>query len=364
MSKYFKKLNLTLKERLSFLKNLNKNLNKAEAFWAVLFFLSLIIYNIIFTEDFFSISIKDGRLFGSIIDIFNRGALIMLLSIGMTLVFATGGVDLSVGSIMVISGSFAAFVLDTDFIKYTIGYENSTLVLLTIIGPTMFLALLAGIWNGILVAYLNIQPIVATLILLHAGRGVAQLITEGKVLTFDYPAFEFIGSGFFLGLPFPITITMLCLLLAYLFTRRTSLGLFIEAVGEAHQASYLIGIRVKEIKLLVYICSGLCAGIAGLVAAADISSADANNMGLFLELDAIAAVIIGGSSWGGRYTLFGSMIGALTIQTLTTSMLIRNVTPEHSLVYKALLVLAFTLFQSFSFRTFLKRIPNYFKSIF
>ena len=145
--------------------------------------------------------------------------------------------------------------------------------------------------------------------------------------------------------------------LTYLMTRKTALGMFIEAVGANPVASRFMGVRERLIKVSVYIFSGLCAGLAGLIVCADIKAADANNAGLFLELDAIAAVIIGGTMWGGRFTLAGSIIGTLIIQGLTTTILTRGIAPEITLVFKAVVIIGVALIQSEDFRkAFLNRI--------
>jgi simple sugar transport system permease protein len=183
-----------------------------------------------------------------------------------------------------------------------------------------------------------------------AGRGIAQLIIRGQIVIFIHEAFEFVGGGFLLRLPFPVILVILMLTIIYLLTRKTALGMFIEAVGANPTASRFMGLRARQIKLVMYMLSGLCAGIAGLIVCSDIRAADANNAGLFLELDAIASVIIGGTIWGGRFTLAGSMFGALIIQTLMTTILTRGVPPEVTLVYKAFVIILVALIQSKNFR--------------
>ena len=309
----------------------------------------ILLFNLIFTKGFFAIEIRDGRLFGSLIDILNRGAPVMLLSIGMTLVYATGGIDLSVGAVMAIAGALAAYIIRPDYAHGIIEYRWVAPVIVVIVLP-LILSFICGMWNGMLVSYIGIQPIIATLILMVAGRGIAQTITRGQIIIFDHDPFEFIGSGFILGIPFPVILVIIMLIITYFMTRKTALGMFIEAIGSNPVASHYVGIRSKIIKFFVYAFCGVCAGLAGLIATADIKGADANNAGLFFELDAIASVIIGGTIWGGRFTLAGSMIGTLIIQSLTTTILTRGVPPEHTLVYKAIVVILVTLIQSEAFR--------------
>lgn len=321
----------------------------AKLIWPVIALLAIIIFNIFFTPGFFHMEIKDGHLFGSLIDILNRGAPVMLVSIGMTLVFATGGVDLSVGAVIAISGAVAAHLIRPDYVKGVLEYGELT-PLLVVIAVPLLISVLAGIWNGVLVAYVGVQPIIATLILMVAGRGIAQLVTEGQILVFIHEPFQYIGGGFLFGIPFPIILVVAALVGTYFLTRRTALGIFIEAIGANPKASQYMGIQAKLIKVAVYIFCALCAGVAGLIICSDIKAADANNAGLFLELDAIAAVIIGGTMWGGRFSVAGSIIGALIIQSLTTTILTRGIAPEITLVFKAVVIICVALIQSETFR--------------
>ncbi|MDA3899685.1 MAG: ABC transporter permease [Spirochaetes bacterium] len=320
-------------------------------------FLLILLFNYLFTPGFFDLEIKDGQLFGSIVDIFNRGAPVMIIALGMTLVYATGGIDLSVGSVMAISGAVAAFMIRPGYISGVLEYGTLPPVWQVILIP-LIVAAIAGLWNGVLVTYLKIQPIIATLILMVAGRGIAQLITKGNIIIFRHENFEVLGSGNFLGLPVPVVMVIVIALLMHFLTRKTALGLFIEAVGSNPTASYFIGINSRRIKLLVYVFCGICAGFAGLIITADIKGADANNCGLWFELDAIAAVIIGGTVWGGRYTLAGTLLGALIIQSITTTILSRGIAPEQILVYKAIVVLSVTLIQSGNMRKMIVQLFN------
>ncbi|MFY0853917.1 ABC transporter permease [Enterobacter roggenkampii] len=256
---------------------------------------------------FFQIIVQDGRLFGSPIDILNRAAPVALLAIGMTLVIATGGIDLSVGAVMAIAGATAA--------SMTVAGHSLPVVLLAALGT----GVLAGLWNGILVAVLKIQPFVATLILMVAGRGVAQLITSGQIVTFNSPSLAWLGSGNLLFFPTPV--------------------------------------------MLTYVLSGICAAIAGVIVAADIRGADANNAGLWLELDAILAVVIGGGSlMGGRFNLMLSAIGALIIQGMNTGILLSGFQPELNQVVKAVVVLCVLIVQSPRFVSIIKGIRGHDKT--
>ena len=284
---------------------------------------------------FFNVSLAGGRLYGSTIDILNRGAPVALLAIGMTLVIATGGIDLSVGAVMAICGAVAAKAIGAG-----LGLPVTLMLALAA-------GLACGLWNGLLVAVLGIQPIVATLILMVAGRGIAQLITEGAILTFTDPGLTFIGAGAFLTVPMPVLIWFAAGAAVTLVVRRTALGLLIESLGVNLRASTLAGINTRVLLIAVYMTSGLCAALAGVIAAADIKGADANNAGLWLELDAILAVVIGGTSLlGGRFSILASLIGAMTIQAINTGILLSGFPPEFNLVIKAVIVLVILVLQS------------------
>jgi len=298
-------------------------------------FALVLLANWIVFPDFFAIRIQDGRLYGSLVDVFNRGAPVALLAIGMTLVIATKGIDLSVGAVMAIAGATAATLVNA-------GYPAGTALILALAA-----GLACGLWNGILVALLDIQPIIATLILMVAGRGIAQLITEGQIVTFVDPALIFVGSGAILGIPMPVIITLLALGLTIALYRLTALGMLTEAIGINRRASAYAGVNARALLLVAYAWCGLTAALAGVIAAADIKGADANNAGLWLELDAILAVVIGGTSlFGGRFFLILSFIGALIIQAMNTGILLSGFKPEFNLIVKALVILALLLMQS------------------
>ncbi|SMO41844.1 ABC transporter permease [Paracoccus laeviglucosivorans] len=284
---------------------------------------------------FFNVTVQGGRLYGSLIDVGVRVAPVALLAVGMTLVIATKGIDLSVGAVMAITGAVAASLVADG---------QPVIVVLAV---SLALGLICGIWNGVLVAFLDIQPIIATLILMVAGRGIAQLVTGGVILTFNDPAFSFIGSGAVLGIPMPILIWLATGLVVGLLVRRTALGLLIEAVGINRRASMLVGVRARFLILATYAISGLCAAMAGMIVTADIRGADANNAGLWLELDAILAVVIGGTALsGGRFSITASLIGALIIQALNTGILMSGWPPEFNLIVKAVVIVAILTLQS------------------
>lgn len=295
----------------------------------------VLLINWLLFPNFFRVTWQDGRLFGSLIDVLNRGAPVAILAIGMVGVIATKGVDLSVGAVMAMAGAVAATMV-------VAGYPAPVAV-----AAALAVGLACGLWNGFLVAVLDIQPIVATLVLMVAGRGIAQLITEGFIVTFTDPVLIFIGTGSFLGFPMAAVIAMALLVLVTLLVRRTAIGLFIEAVGVNRAAASLAGIRSRMLLLLVYGLSGLCAAVAGIIVAGDIRGADANNAGLWLELDAILAVVIGGTSLlGGRFSVPLAVVGAIIIQAMNTGILVSGFPPEFNLIVKAALIFFVLVIQS------------------
>ncbi|MGV8854215.1 MAG: ABC transporter permease [Devosia sp.] len=295
----------------------------------------VLLLNWLLFPSFFNVTWQDGRFFGSFIDVLNRGAPVAILAVGMTGVIATKGVDLSVGAIMAVCGAVAATMV-------VAGYPAPVAV-----AAALAVGLACGLWNGFLVAILDIQPIVATLVLMVAGRGIAQLITEGSIVTFNNPNLIFIGTGSFAGFPMAAVIAVTLMVLVTLLVRRTAIGLFIQAIGVNRAAASLAGIRSRMLLILVYGLSGLCAAIAGIVVAADIRGADANNSGLWLELDAILAVVIGGTSLlGGRFSIPMAVLGALIIQAMNTGILVSGFPPEFNLVVKAGMIILILLIQS------------------
>jgi len=290
----------------------------------------------IFSPGFLDIKVVDGHLYGSFIDILHRGMPTALVALGMAVVIGTGGIDLSVGAITAISGAVMAVLLNT-----------SDLAPIYVLGIALASGLAFGLWNGVLVAYIGMQPIVATLILMVAGRGIAQMITGGQIVTFHSDFFNLLGNEFIWLLPTRVWILLVVTLLIAIIIRKTALGLFLEAVGSNPTSSRIVGIESKKIVTLAYAFSGVCSALAGVILAADIRGADANNAGLWLELDAILAVVIAGASLaGGRIYLGLTLVGVLIIQTLTTAILTSGIPAQYNLIVKATIILLVLLLQS------------------
>lgn len=331
--------------------NAIRRLTRYQLFLPVLALLILVLYNAIFVPDFFKIEILNGQLHGRLVDILNRAAPLIISTIGMTFVIATGGIDISIGSVIAITGSVAAYLIGGD----GAGVAKMNFGLVIVI--TLFVGCLCGLWNAFLVAKLHIQPIVATLILQTAGRGIAMLITQGQIITVYYKPFSYLGNfvpGFFL--PTTILLAAAVILFVVLVMKKTSTGMFIQSVGINRTAAFYSGIRVTGILFLVYIFSGFCGGLTGLIEASMISAADANNAGLNFEASAILSVALGGTLLsGGKFTLAGSIIGAITIQTLTTTMYASGVSSVHLPVIQGAIIILICLLQSPRFQGIWKK---------
>ncbi|HEX8630409.1 MAG TPA: ABC transporter permease [Catenuloplanes sp.] len=315
-------------------------------FWPVALLLLLLLSNLIIRPGFFALRMQDGHLYGSLIDILRFSAPLMLVALGMTLVIATGGIDLSVGSVFAIAGALACVHISTQ------PDQNSLVTVFTAIAIALGAALVMGMWNGTLVARFGVQPIIATLILMVAGRGVALLITGGLNVHVKSPTYRFIGAGYLFTLPFNIILAIGMVILAAIITRRSALGLLVESVGGNAVAARLVGIRARGLTIGIYTFAAFCAALAGIMHSSGVSSADGNYAGVFIELDAILAVVIGGTLLtGGRYSLAGTVVGVLFIQTLVTTIYSAGVNPRSVLVVKAVVVLVVCLMQSEAFRS-------------
>ncbi len=307
-----------------------------------------------FAFNFFTISIRNGVLYGRLIDILNRGSEIAILAIGMTLVVSSSaGTDISVGSVMSLAASFCCMLLAGYGVDAT-----SDLAVPLIVGVLggILLACVCGAFNGFLVAYLNVQPMVATLILFSAARAVGLLLCNNLIVYVRNESFQFFG-GFCGFIPTPIVIAAACILIVSVLLKKTALGLYIQSVGINKKASRIAGLNSERIIFLCYIVCGLMAGIAGVVASSRISSADSNNIGLNYELDAILAVALGGNSLGGgKFNLAGSIIGAYTIQAITTTLFALGVSSDQAPVYKAIIVIIIVAIQAPPFNAWVKRL--------
>lgn len=324
--------------------------------------LLVLLINLLKSPSFFDISISNGVLYGRIIDILNRGSEIAILAVGQTLVVAASrGTDISVGSVMSLSACFTCMLLAGPGV-------NST----TTLAMPMFIGILAGIlmgglsgaFNGVLVSKLKIQPMVATLILFTAGPAVGLLLCSNMITYIRYEPYKYLGNFLKIGdwtcpIPTPIFVTVIVVVVAAIVLRKTSLGLYVQSVGINRRASRLLGINSDRIVFICYVICGLCAGVAGVVASSRIYSADSNSIGLHYELDAILAVALGGNSLGGgKFSLGGSIVGAYTIQAISTTLLALGISTDQAPVIKAIIVIALVAIQAPVFKQWIAGLKN------
>lgn len=263
----------------------------------------------------------------------------LCLSIGMTLVILTGGIDLSVGAILAFAGAFAAGLLKNGLVLKACG---------VVVQFTPFGAIIAGIlagfalgwFNGMVITRFKLPPFVATLGMLSIARGLTMLWTGGFPVTDLGPKFGFMGAGFWLGVPMAVWISAALVVVFYVVSRHTTLGRYIYAVGGSEKAAAFSGINVKRIKVWVYALGGGLAAVAGLIVTARLDAADPK-AGLGYELDSIAAVVIGGTSLsGGRGSILGTVLGCLIIGVLNNGLFLLDVSPFWQQVIKGLVILA------------------------
>jgi galactofuranose transport system permease protein len=286
----------------------------------------LFAFNALFTPYFLTMQTLNVNL--------TQVATIVIVAVGMTLVIATGGIDLSVGSLMAIAGTIAPMIFLNSSLPGWLG------ILLAFTVPILIAGAFGGL-NGMLVTRYQIQPIIATLILFIAGRGIAQVLTNGNLQSFSNSSFAYIGLGRPFGIPFQVILMIFVVTLIAWMMRSTIFGRYVLAVGGNESASRLAGVPVSSVKNLVYVISGLLSGLAGLIVIAINSSSDANQVGLNMELDAIAAVAVGGTALtGGQANIIGTLLGALIIQLIRYTLLAKGVPDAVALIVKAVIIIA------------------------
>ena len=317
--------------------------------WAVIAELLILAVAGILEPSFFSIEYNQttGMLYGSLIDIINRSAEITIIAMGMTMVIALGGTDISVGALVAVAGAFALKFLRWDVTMYPTPGDYTVKPFILVILVPLVICTLMGLFNGVLIGKFKLQPIIATLILMVAGRGIAQIATNGKQFTTGYTPYRFIGQGSMFALPFPIIITIIVCACVMLFVRKTAFGTFVESVGVNPNASRVTGLKSDKIIMIVYTLTGFLSGIAGLIYSSRISSCDSNNAGVNYEMDAILAVVLGGTSMtGGKFSLTGTIVGSLIIRTITTLVYYFGITSESIMAFKAAIILVVIVIQS------------------
>jgi len=311
--------------------------------------LIIILQNIITTPSFFHMSITNGLLSGYIPIILDQASRLVIVTLGMTLVTAvSGGQDISVGAIMAISAAFCGVVLN--------GPEYRTDVFRNPYELALFIGLLGGAlcgaFNGFLVAVLKIQPMIASLILFTCGRSIAKLITYSQTIYIMNPVYKYLGVQI-PGIPIRTTIivSVLMIVIVALFIKRTSFGINIESIGINSSAARLVGINSALIKFVTFVICGVLCGVAGLMASSSIGSVNSDEIGRMIELDAILAVALGGTLLGGgKFSIAGSVIGAYTIQAITTTLYAMQVRADQLNVFKAIIVVILIVVSSDVFK--------------
>ncbi len=322
---------------------------RSKIFWAVIAEALILLVSVILRPDFLKIEYNQatGMLYGVPIDILNRSAEIIIIGMGMTLVIALGGTDLSVGALVAVSGAMALKFLRWDVLQYPTPGDYTIMPFFLVILVPLAVCAVMGAFNGLLISKLGMQPIIATLILMVAGRGIAQITTNGKQFTTMYTPFQFIGQGKLLWLPMPIIIAAVVVTCVALFTRKTAFGMFVESVGVNPSASRVSGLKSGRIIMIAYILTGLLSGIAGLIYSSRISSCDSNNAGVNNEMDAILAVVIGGTSMsGGKFSLAGTVVGVLIMRTIITLVYFFGIVSEAILAFEAMIIAVVIVLQS------------------
>ena len=322
---------------------------KSKLAWAVIAELAILAVAGILRPDFFRIEYNatTGMFYGSMVDIINRSSEITIIAMGMTMVIALGGTDISVGALVAVAGAFALKLLRWDVTEYPTPGDYTIYPFVLVILVPLAVCTLMGLFNGILIGKFRLEPIIATLILMVAGRGIAQIATNGKQFTTGYTPFRFIGQGSLFGLPFPIILAVVICAAVMIFVRRTAFGTFVESVGINPSASRVTGLKSGKIIIIVYTLTGFLSGVAGLIYSSRISSCDSNNAGVNYEMDAILAVVLGGTSMtGGKFSLTGTIIGSLIIRTITTLVYYFGITSESIMAFKAVIILVVIIIQS------------------
>ena len=304
---------------------------------------ALALFNLIVDPSFFSIekgynSAGDPVLSGYLITILDYGSELAILAIGMTLVTAaSGGQDISVGAAIAIAGSVILKVLCGDNSRP----ETMQAPVIVAFLVACVVAMIFGAFNGILVAYFKIQPMVATLILFTAGRSIAAWINNNELPIISEPSFGIYG-GFIPGIPIPTPffIAMACVIVIMLVLKFTTLGLYTQSVGINESSSRLNGINPQFIKFLTFVILGLCVAVAGLIKVSRLQTINYSVIAKDIEMDAFLAVALGGNALsGGKFSMVASILGAYVIQFLTTTLYKMNVSSDALSAYKAVVVI-------------------------
>lgn len=310
-------------------------------FWGLIAIALLLLINTLKDPGYLAISYNEstGSLVGNLIDILRAAAPIAMISVGMCLVIATAGIDLSVGSVMAVAGAIA--------MEFLSAAGSSPGAAAAAVGLALLLGAALGAVNAILVSVVGLQPFISTLVLMLAGRGLAKVITGGQNTAASNETFRWLANGYVLGIPVVFVLAVLIVILVGLLVRRSALGLMIEAIGMDPRAARLAGVNRRGLLFAVYIASGTLAAVGGIFATASVMTVDVSNTGYQMEMDAILAVVIGGTSLaGGKFNITGAAIGALLIATLDKTVVFLGVSSSATPAFKAIVIVALCLLQS------------------
>lgn len=326
-----------------------KTLIRTPWFWGIVGIALLLTLNVIKDPTYLAIGVNQttGLLAGNVLDILRVSAPIIMIALGMTFVIATKGIDLSVGSIMAVGGAAAMETLRA------VDGQNAVGAMFTAIGVALLIGALLGVVNGVLVAVVGLQPFISTLVMMLAARGIARVITGGQNTNASNAPFREISNGQVFGIPTSFVLAIAIVVIVSLIMRRTALGLMIESIGINPAASRLAGIRPRPILITVYVLSAVLAATGGLFTVSEVMTVDVSGTGYQMELDAILAVVIGGTSLaGGKFSILGSTVGALLIATLNKTVLFLGVSAAATPAFKAIVIVVLVLLQS-------ERVRNY-----
>ena len=286
----------------------------------------LIILNVAMTPNFLNLQTVAVNV--------SQVATIAIVALGMTLVIASGGIDLSVGSVMAVAGALAPIIFLSDWAVANPGLGFAAAIVVPLV-----VAAACGLFNGVLIALLGVQPIIATLIFFISGRGIAQVLTNGNLQTFTNPDFTWLGTGRILGLPVQGWIAVALTIIIGLIVRRTIYGRYLLSIGGNERAATLSGVPVARVKIATYVIAAMLAGLAGMIVVAQNSASDAARIGQLMELDAIAAAVVGGAALsGGRAPIFGTLLGAIFIQLMGYTLIANGISDEMTLIVTAAII--------------------------
>ena len=311
--------------------------------WGIIAIVCLLGINLIKDPSYLNItySSNTGAFVGNLVDILRASAPILMIAVGMCLVIATSGIDLSVGSLMAVSGAVSMEYLRSANAPDSVGAAATALLLMVLICAAV------GLVNGILVSMVGLQPFITTLVMMLAGRGLAKVITEGQNTNATNEPFRWLANGYVIGLPVVFMIAIGIVVLVAVVVRKSALGMMIEALGINAEARRLSGLNRRALLLTVYTVSAVLAGVAGVFATGSVMTVDVSQTGYQLELDAILAVVIGGTSLaGGKFSIGGAAIGALLIATLDKTVVFLGVPSSATPAFKAVVIVVLYLIQS------------------